>query len=174
MQTIETARLVLEPLCAAHAAEMYPILRDNTLWELSDTRAPTSLSQLRARYERLQTRTSPDGRERWLNWIVRRTLDRAPMGFVQATVAEQSAEIAYVLGRSFWGHGYADEAVTAMLTDLRSHYDVRALVANVDYRNVRSIRLIERVGFQTTGIVTDSTLRYESQLLPPQPPGLDS
>ena len=51
---------------------------------------PASLAALRARYARLAQGRSDDGRERWLNWIIRLPSGRC-VGFVQATLYEEHA-----------------------------------------------------------------------------------
>ena len=78
-------RLILEPLRAGHAVEMAPLLADPQLYAFTGGEPPT-LHELRARYERQAAGRSPDGVERWFNWIVRRHDDGAAVGYVQATV----------------------------------------------------------------------------------------
>src|SRR5512140_1874567 len=107
METIRTPRLVLEPLMAGHAGELYEVLRDPELYQHLDFGPPPSAGHLRTVYEELESRVSPDGGELWLNWAVR--VDGRAAGFVQATVRGPDAWVAYVLGRAFWGHGYASE-----------------------------------------------------------------
>ena len=60
---LETEHLRLEPLTAAHADEMAPLLDDPTLHTYVGG-APLSLDELRARYARQEGGLSPDGRER--------------------------------------------------------------------------------------------------------------
>ncbi|HEY6137570.1 MAG TPA: GNAT family N-acetyltransferase [Thermoanaerobaculia bacterium] len=140
---IRTARLVLEPLTVAHAPAMFALLSDPALYTYLDFPPPPSLEHLQRVYARLETRRSPDGTEEWLNWIV--VLDGAPIGFVQATIyPDRRANVAYVFGSAHWGHGYATEAVAAMLAQL----DGCKFFATVDERNARSIRLLERLGIE--------------------------
>lgn len=145
MQSIRTERLTLEPLVVAHAPAMFDVLRDPLIYEYLDFGPPPSLDHLQRVYATLERRVSPDGNEQWLNWIVMR--DGVPIGVVQATIREAETEVAYILGSAQWGRGYAFEAMTAML----AHLGARRFVANVDPRNGRSIRLLERLGFQRDG-----------------------
>ena len=70
---------------------------------------------LRERFAKLETRRSGDGREQWLNWVLRRRSGEL-IGYVQATVrGDGQAFIAYVLGSAHWGQGLASEAVAAVL-----------------------------------------------------------
>ncbi len=141
-----TARsFALEPLCQSHAAPLFAILAEPELWSLTDSAPPVSLEELAARYRRLESRRSPDGSQTWLNWAI--VTDAGPIGFVQATVEHQIAEIAYVVGRAYEGRGYASVAVGDMLARLRGNYGVATFVATVDARNAASLRLLARLGF---------------------------
>ena len=59
-----TERLDLEPLAAAHAAELAPLLDDAALHEFTGG-APLSAAALAARYARLAARRSPGGGQLW-------------------------------------------------------------------------------------------------------------
>ena len=84
MRVIETPTLTLEPQVAAHADEMFAVLCDPAIYE-HESAPPPSIEWLRERYRRLETRCSADGREEWLNWVIRLP-SCEPIGYVQATV----------------------------------------------------------------------------------------
>ncbi|MDQ2734080.1 MAG: GNAT family N-acetyltransferase [Pseudomonadota bacterium] len=149
MKEIETTRLVLEPLVVDHAAAMFEVLREPVLYKYLDYPPPASVEHVRDSYARLESRASPDGSQGWLNWVVR-PRDEEPIGFVQATIfGDQRTWIAYLLGSKSWGHGYAAEAVRAMLKHVAAEYGSSCFQATVEARNVRSVRLLERVGFRS-------------------------
>jgi RimJ/RimL family protein N-acetyltransferase len=146
MRAIRTCRLVLEPQVAAHADTMIDVLSDPAIYAYENA-PPPSLDWLRERYRKLETRRSGDGREQWLNWVIR-TDDGRLAGYVQATVRDDgTAAIAYELGSAWWGQGIASEAVTAMTDELHAHYRVRKLAAVFKTANARSRQLLERQGF---------------------------
>jgi ribosomal-protein-alanine N-acetyltransferase len=148
MRIIRSARLELDPLRAIHAAEMFPVLAYPELYLYDSAQHPASVDALAERYGYLEARRSPDGLERWLNWIVRLGETRAPLGFVQATLYEDAtASIAYVLTPAAQGQGYAREATRAMMAELETAYGIREMRASVDPRNERSIRLLLDLGF---------------------------
>jgi len=100
------ARLQLEPLMESHASALFPLFRDEGLWEFIDEAPPVSLLALRARYRRLESRRSADGTQLWLNWplvlndgsvigVVQATGDRAPRSGVWARAKEMT-----IFGRS--------------------------------------------------------------------------
>jgi RimJ/RimL family protein N-acetyltransferase len=146
MREIRTARLTLEPQISAHAAEMFVVLSDPAIYKYENA-PPPSLEWLRTRFERLESRLSQDGKQRWLNWVIRcSTLEL--VGFVQATVRESGeALIAYELSSAYWGRGLGREAVWAMMSELVEHYQVNSLSAILKRANLRSLHLLENLGF---------------------------
>jgi ribosomal-protein-alanine N-acetyltransferase len=148
MNTLRAGDLLLEPLCLAHAEPMFAVLGDAALYRYLDNPPPPSLEHLRTAYAYLESRRSPDGREAWLNWVVRRP-GEPPFGFVQATVTEErTAWVAYLLSRDQWGHGHATRAMQAVIAHLAGSFGVTLCRAVVEAQNVRSIRLLERLGFR--------------------------
>lgn len=165
MQTLTTDRLVLEPLVVAHAAAMFDVLQDTSVFAYTDGGPPGSIAELEGRYARLATRVSPDGRQRWLNWIVVEVA-YGPIGYVQATIAaEGRVWVAYVVEGARRGRGFATEAMRAMLASLDDEPAVRLFMASVEVDNAASIRLLERLGFrpphdaEAAGIALTSTER---------------
>ena len=146
MRVIETDGLALEPQTSAHADEMFVVLGDPAIYEYEND-PPPSPEWLRARFARLETRRSADGREQWLNWVIRLPTGEL-IGYVQATIEpEGRAAIAYVLASAYWGRGLARRAVDAMIAELAEHHGVRGFVAVLKRDNRRSIGLLERLGF---------------------------
>jgi RimJ/RimL family protein N-acetyltransferase len=146
MRTLATDRLTLEPLVAAHADAMFAVLSDPAIYAYENA-PPRSAEWLRERYARLESRQSGDGTEQWLNWVVR-PRGGAPIGYVQATVeASGRALIAYEFGSAWWGQGYAREAAQAMIGELIAHHGARSLAAVLKCANLRSLRLLGRLGF---------------------------
>lgn len=146
MKVIEADGVTLEPQVAAHAAEMFVVLGDPAIYEFENA-PPPSLEWLRARFAKLESRLSADGREQWLNWVIRVPTSQL-IGYVQATVrSDGHAAIAYELASAYWGRGLARQAVQAVIAELSAHYRVRSLSAVFKRGNLRSMRLLERLGF---------------------------
>jgi RimJ/RimL family protein N-acetyltransferase len=144
--------LALEPLLAAHAAEMFAVLTAPEIYTYLDQPAPRSLDALRERYRKLETRRSADGTQQWLNWVIRISATQECAGFVQATIyPDATAGHAFVVAPQFWGRGIAHAACVEAIAMLRDDYGVKALYATADARNARSIKLLERLGFAPLG-----------------------
>ena len=160
MRVVEAADLVLEPQTAAHADEMFAVLGDPAIYEF-ENEPPPSLEWLRTRYAKLESRRSADGREQWLNWVIRiRTTEL--IGYVQATVRPDGcAALAYELASAHWGRGLARQAVEAMIGELAEHHGARRLSAVLRPENLRSLRLLERLGFSRAS--PEEQLRHRAE-----------
>lgn len=149
MKPLFTELSRLDPVRVAHAAEMWVLLSDPRIYEHLDRRPPASPQELEERYRRYETTFSPDGTERWLNWIIFPHESGACAGFMQASVlADGTGDLGYILGPAFWGRGLAFDAASAVIRLLKSEHGVHSLYATADRHNSRSIRLLERLGFQ--------------------------
>ena len=152
--TLNAPGLVLEPLTAAHAGELFSRLQDPALYTYIPQDPPT-LESLSVRYARLESRRSPDGHELWLNWVARRGDDA--VGTVQATCRPDGvAAIAYDIFVPFQRRGLATKAVTAMLDHVRAAAGITTAKALVDTRNTASIRLLERLGFSRMRLIENA------------------
>jgi RimJ/RimL family protein N-acetyltransferase len=149
MRTLRTPSVTLEPQTREHAAEMFAVLSDPAIYAYENA-PPSSAESLRDRFTRLESRSSRDATEVWLNWVVR--LDSRLIGYVQATVyGDGSASIAYEFASEHWGRGLARESVDAVIRELAAFYGVRELRAVAKKANERSLRLLERLGFTPSG-----------------------
>lgn len=146
---LETSRLLLEPLQPSHAFTLYEPLQAETIYAYLPENPPTSLEALATRYQQLAARKSFDGQEVWLNWAMRLRKEDRYAGILQATVAvDATAYLAYIVFPIFWGQGYAREGCRRVLDLLFKDYQIHTVAAEIDTRNLASIRLIESLDFQ--------------------------
>ena len=80
------------------------------------------------------------------------TLGDAPIGACGVDPRENGPEIGYWLGVSYWGHGYATAAVRALIDHAFADLQHDALQAGVRVSNPASRRVLEKCGFQWTGV----------------------
>ena len=149
---ITTDRLILEPLDLAHAGEMVAVLADDRLYASIGGDAP-SLDVLADRY-RHQIRGSGRDDEAWFNWIVRRRDRGEAVGYVQATVIDDRADVAWLVGVDHQRQGFAGEAAEAILAWLVER-GVRVFSAHVAVDHVASARVAERLGMARTNAIDD-------------------
>lgn len=151
-QSLTTARLELVPLEPHHADELVSVLDDIRLHRYTGGKPPV-LEELRQRYEAWRNRVSPDGAERWLNWVVRRRVDARALGTVQSTVTSEQgrlvADVAWVIGVEHQGHGYASEAAEALVLWLFG-FGVDEVVAQIHPDHAASGRVASKIGLEPT------------------------
>lgn len=153
---------MLEPLSAEHADELAPVLNDVALHRFIGG-APADASELRERFARQARGVSPDGQERWLNWVIRERAAAAALGTMQATVtsADQVAELAWVIGTAYQGRGYAKESAALVASWLRTQ-GVRTLRAHIHPEHDASAAVARSIGLLPTGTFKDGEVRWES------------
>lgn len=65
------------------------------------------------------------------------------------------AELGYAMAHAYWGKGYMNEALNALVSHAFEVMDLRRLEADVDPRNAASIRVLEKLGFQREGFLRE-------------------
>ena len=79
-------------------------------------------------------------------------------GFNSLDFENAKAEIGYDMAKSFWGRGYASEAIYSLLDYAFTSLQMNRIEAKVEPENVNSIKLLQKLNFTFEG-----TLRqYES------------
>jgi RimJ/RimL family protein N-acetyltransferase len=143
---LETERLVLEPLVQEHAEKLFALLSDERLYEYLDADPPESTSVLEHRYRRWSAGRSPDGSEEWLNWAARIRGTDEYVGWFQATIGEDEAQIAYLVFVPYQRLGYALEASEAVIRHLTADHHVKKIRATAEPRNKASVELAKALG----------------------------
>ena len=152
-RTLETRRLLLEPLTTAHAAKLYEGLLDGRLYAFIPQDPPASVRALEDRYRKLSARRSPDGSEAWLNWAMRDRDTGGYVGTLEATVERnRTSSIAYTVFASHQRKGFAAEGCERVLSHLFDDYGVVLAVAEIDTRNAASVALVESLGFRRVAL----------------------
>lgn len=109
---------------------------------------PPDLAGLEAQYKAQVTGPS-SGEEVWHNWIIRPKDTREAVGFVQATVTGDSADVAWVVGVEWQGSGYGSEAASAMCEWLAAQ-GVEKVTAHIHPGHVASQRVAASLRLQAT------------------------
>lgn len=74
------------------------------------------------------------------------------IGICGVGLREGTAEIGYWLGVPYWNHGYATEAARAVIDHAFGDLEHEALQAGARVSNPASRRVLEKCGFQWTGV----------------------
>jgi len=87
-------------------------------------------------------------------WSIERRADQAligSMGFGEWNRQHQWAEVGYFFGESYWGQGYASEALTALCEFGFGEGGLRRIEASVLDGNAASVRVLEKNNFIAEG-----------------------
>lgn len=90
----------------------------------------------------------------FIQWGIARCEDDVVLGtctLFRIEPVHRRAEIGFALRRLDWGRGIASEAVATAIEFAFGPLDLIRIEADVDPRNDRSIRLLERLGFEREG-----------------------
>jgi RimJ/RimL family protein N-acetyltransferase len=149
---IVTPRLRLTPLMRADADVLFPALDDERLHAFTGGR-PDTIDELRARLDAWASERSPDGREAWLNWLVRSTDDGRVLGTTQATVGRGPgglrAVVAWTTATAEQGRGVASDAARAMIVWLVEQ-GVTRIDAHIHPGHAASARVARHAGLAPT------------------------
>lgn len=144
---LRTERLVLTPLRVTDASEMIAVLADAGLYQFTGGHPP-DLEELESRY-RAQVIGPPREDEAWHNWILRVVKPEIAIGFVQATVIGDSAELAWVVGTSWQHQGFATEGARAMCEWLTAE-GIGEFTAHIHPDHVVSGKVATAIGLLAT------------------------
>jgi RimJ/RimL family protein N-acetyltransferase len=151
---LDTDRLALEPIGERHADAFFEPLHNDALYQWISMEKPSSVAWLRDHWRGIECRLAPDGQTAWPTWAVRRKLDDAYLGRVDAeiTLDLEASNLGYYFFPPYWGQGYATEAVRAVTQHLLSQ-GVHRLVATVTAGNIASERILQKAGFIFTRVL---------------------
>jgi len=152
-----------EPELASARFVIRPLVEDDApaLLDLRDWIGAEDLAALRTRLRGWQSRVSPDGREGWLNWLVVGRDSGEPQGWIQATIREHCAKVAYAVLPASRGAGVAAEALGAVTAWLHEDAGFAVVEADIDPDNHASQTVARRAGFVRTRRTIDGEAVWE-------------
>ncbi len=148
---MQSQTLTFEPLTAAQAEELYPVLTTPAVlaWIEPPGYQPT-LEEFRADYA-LRARGFLPGAPTasWFNVVIRLKEPPAPaIGRLEAACWGEWGEVAYLFGEAWWGRGLAFEAMSWWQEYLAVAAPGTEWWAAVHPENSRSLRLLARLGWE--------------------------
>jgi RimJ/RimL family protein N-acetyltransferase len=144
---LETKRLVLRAPQLVDAKAVAALANDRRIAE-NTARIPHPYRVSDAETWIIAGRAEVDG-ETYLTTLT----DGTVIGGCGFEIKEGPApEIGYWLGARYWGKGYATEAVRALIDHAFTSLDHKALQSSVRVTNPNSRRVLEKCGFQWTGV----------------------
>ncbi|MFD9434214.1 GNAT family N-acetyltransferase [Streptomyces sp. NPDC060002] len=147
---LETPRLHLRTFRPDDAPALSAYRSDSMIARYQGWTAPVSLESATSLVQEFAD--SDPRRPGWFQYAIELKADGCLIGDIGVHLHENrmQAELGFTLARDRQGHGYATEAVRAVLDDLFTR-GLNRVSAECDARNVPSAQLLERVGFQIEG-----------------------
>ena len=153
LPVLETKDLLLRPMRMKDAEDIYAYSSDEevaryVLWD-----AHSSLRDTRAfiRYiRRLYREGLPS------SWAIEHKASHkviGSIGFMWVSRENRSAEAGYSLSRAYWNHGYATQALSAVLRAGFTDLKLNRIEAQHDVRNPASGRVMEKCGMRREGVL---------------------
>ncbi|MBV1918896.1 MAG: GNAT family N-acetyltransferase [Sphingomonadaceae bacterium] len=143
---IRSERLFLRPGWPEESQELFALIRDEEIaWNLASARWPYKAGDAREFIVKLQETGLP-------NFFVTLPTQSGAKLIGCAGLARDRGEttLGYWIARDYWGHGYATEAVRAVLGTARA-LGYRRIVAGHLHDNPASGRVLAKAGFSPTG-----------------------
>lgn len=147
-----TERLLIRPPRASDAADLHARRNDDDVARYQDWLTPFPLDRAEALVAESTALDGPTPGCWWMITIADPT-DTTVLGdlAVHLTADTHTAEVGYTLSRSTWGHGYATEALDALVTSLFETFGVTRIEGKLHPDNPASAMVLERVGMQFEG-----------------------
>lgn len=100
-------------------------------------------------------RSNQDPRTEYYLVVTTHTEDSL-IGFVRLALGGvQAAKLGYAIAADHWGHGYATDAVQAMITHGFSTLGLHRITAAIGPDNAASVAVVKRLGFTREGRLRD-------------------
>lgn len=151
LPTFHTPRLTLRPLSESDAADLFAVFSDPAVVRYWDGRLMTTLQDATRYIAEIRQHFR---RRELFQWGVAARTDNRVIGtctLVNHSPVHERAEIGFAISHERWAQGLGSEAVRALVTFAFDSLLLHRLEADVDPRNERSLRLLDRLGFQREG-----------------------
>jgi RimJ/RimL family protein N-acetyltransferase len=152
---LTTTRLKLRPFMSGDAVSLFRIFSDAEVVRFWSVSAWTDIAQA----EKMIDEAIAAYREGGLSRYAITLADADELigicnlrGFFEQN---RRCELGYALGSAYWGHGYAFEALEALLGHAFSALDMNRIEADIDPRNDASARLLKKLGFRQEGYMPE-------------------
>ena len=151
LPTLRTSRLTLRSLEVSDDADVFAVFSDPMVMRYWDGATMTTRQDAMNYIDHILLGFR---RRELFQWGI---ADRETNGVVgtctliHISANHQRAEIGFAIRQERWGHGLGSEAVTAVVAFGFETLNLHRIEADVDPRNERSLRLLERLGFRREG-----------------------
>ncbi len=149
MQTrMETRRLILRPFEPADLEAAFGWFGDPVVMWFTVTSPDKSIEETKKRLTYFDNHQQAHG---FSKWVILNAASGVAIGDSGLLVLPECGwiDLGFRLAQPYWGHGFATEAALAWVHAAFDEFHIHRLGAFVHPENVASIRVLEKLGFQT-------------------------
>jgi ribosomal-protein-alanine N-acetyltransferase len=161
---IETNRLILKSISAEDRDFIFSLFSDDIVTKYLYDEEP--LTSILGADEIIDSYVNSNSIS-LSRWILIRKSDNEKMGtcgFHCWDSKENKIDIGYDLKEEFWGNGYMQEAINAIVNVAIQELKFRQINAHIYVENYKSIMLAERLGFNFSGVEYNCNFRGKEYL----------
>jgi RimJ/RimL family protein N-acetyltransferase len=151
LPTLRAPRLTLRPLTEADVVDVLSVFSDPLVLRYWDGPLMATQQDAMQYIDRIHYGFR---RRELLQWGIAEAATDAVVGTCTLThlsLTHGRAEIGFALKQARWGQGLGSEAVTAVVGFSFADFGLHRIEADVDPRNERSLKLLDRLGFRREG-----------------------
>jgi len=151
LPTLRTPRLTLRTVTEADVAEVLAVFSDPLVLRYWDGPLISTMQDAMQYIDRIHYGFR---RRELMQWGIADAATDAVIGTCTLThlsIPHERAEIGFALRQTRWGQGLGSEAVSAAIAFAFQVMGLHRIEADVDPRNERSLRLLDRLGFRREG-----------------------
>lgn len=145
--TLETENLILRTLCQEDIPALSEWMADKAVYKFWGMNPVKNDKNPALMFDK------PEKPTKSFHWGIISKADNKAMGefWVYLIENDRMAKVAVRLAPSYWGHGYAYEALTAVVRFCFTKTELQRLWTDVHVDNHASYRTLEKAGFQREG-----------------------
>jgi RimJ/RimL family protein N-acetyltransferase len=150
---LKTERLNLRPLEAEDAAAIHLMMSDAEVMAFWDSEV---IDDPALTLDIVERHLDEAGRDEARYWTMQLAADGGFLGLCDLSEIDRRhsrADVGFMVERRYWGGGYTFEAMHAVIGHAAQGLRLKRLQARTHLGNVRSMRLLDRLGFKREGLL---------------------
>ncbi len=150
---LKTERLNLRPLEAEDAAAIHLMMSDAEVMAFWDSEV---IDDPALTLDIVERHLDEAGRDEARYWTMQLAADGGFLGLCDLSEIDRRhsrADVGFMVARRYWGGGYTFEAMHAVIGHAAQGLRLKRLQARTHLGNVRSMRLLDRLGFKREGLL---------------------
>jgi len=151
MTPLQTERLALRKMKASDSASLFQIWSDPEVTKYMNIDNFTDESQALEMIEILDKLAMENKAIRYAIIELQSNRIIGSCGYNTLDFTNAKAEIGYEMSKQYWGKGYAQEAIRALLDYAFSTLQLVRIEAKVEPENINSVRVLQKLNFTFEG-----------------------